>query len=390
MQVYVFDKDGQPAYIKPNVEQQKAVTLKQLLGDGLTNNSTDLIHGYLNQSNAILTYQQSPLSHWNIVLVEPKSVLLSSIKVVDRLTVIVIIMFIILSFIMIFIITLQMTKNIRKTVDLIRHVNIDNLSIEFNDSCNEIILINRAIHNMFARLKDSMEKDVQARSRELKAHINALESQMNPHFLYNVLSVIGAVGEEAGVDKVMILCEKLSGMLRYTSKYQDNEVTIRDELTYAQHYLDLMKERFEDHFHYRLEMDEETLALKVPRLTLQPLIENCFRHAFQKTNPPWEIHLSIKQTSDHCWLFEVKDKGDGFDPAVLEKLHQKIDSYDKSTDYSSKTEESSGDQGGIGLFNTFMRLRLTYNELAFYEILTNNPVGTIVRIGVKQKGSLFP
>ncbi len=386
MEVYLFDKDGQPANMKEGDTTQKDFTLKYLLGDQSSGLSAASKRGHLNQSNYILTYQQSPLSLWNIVLVQPKSVMLSSIKVVGRLTVIVSIVFILLSFITIFVITRQLTKRIRKISNVIRHASLDNPSIKTDETYNEFILIHRAFDIMFARMKNSMEQDVQVRSRELRARMNALESQMNPHFLYNVLSVIGAVGEQAGVDKVMSLCEKLSGMLRYTSKNQDKEVTIRDELIYAQHYLDLMKERYENHFQYRLEIDEATLSSKVPRLILQPLIENCFSHAFQKASPPWVIHLSIEQTTDHCWLFEVKDWGDGFDPAVLVKLHLKMESDDKSTaEYRSETEELSENQGGIGLFNTLIRMRLTYERQAFYEILPNEPVGTIVRIGVKRK-----
>ncbi len=290
---------------------------------------------------------------------------------------------------MIFVITRQLTKRIRKISNLIRDASLDNPSIKTDDSNNEFILISRAFDSMFARLKDSMEQDVQARSRELRARINALEAQMNPHFLYNMLAVIGSAGEQAGVDKVMELCEKLARMFRYTSQHQDKEVTIRDEIMYAQLYLELMKERFEDYFQYRLEIDEATLSSKAPRLILQPLIENCFRHAFQKSSPPWVIHLSIKQTFDHSWLFEVKDWGDGFDPAVLEKLQRRMDSEDHyNADYSSEIKESSDNQDGVGLFNTLMRLRLTYDEQAFYEISTNHPTGTIVRIGVKHKSEL--
>ncbi|KRE48531.1 sensor histidine kinase [Paenibacillus sp. Soil522] len=389
MQVYVFDKDGQLAYIRQGTETQEDITLKQLLGDQSTSYSVASMTRNLNQSNYILTYQKSPLSQWNIVLAAPKSVLLSSIKVVGRITVVVSIIFIILSFIMIFVITKQLTKRIRKISNLIRDASLDNPSIKTDDSNNEFILISRAFDSMFARLKDSMEQDVQARSRELRARINALEAQMNPHFLYNMLAVIGSAGEQAGVDKVMELCEKLARMFRYTSQHQDKEVTIRDEIMYAQLYLELMKERFEDYFQYRLEIDEATLSSKAPRLILQPLIENCFRHAFQKSSPPWVIHLSIKQTFDHSWLFEAKDWGDGFDPAVLEKLQRRMDSEDHyNADYSSEIKESSDNQDGVGLFNTLMRLRLTYDEQAFYEISTNHPTGTIVRIGVKHKSEL--
>jgi two-component system sensor histidine kinase YesM len=384
--VYVFDRDGQPAFMNQGKDPQSNISLKQLLGDQSTGVLSALDQGYLNQSDHLLTYRQTPKSQWTIVLIEPKSVLLAPIKLIGRLTISVSLSFIILSLIVNFVITRQLTKPYRKLLDSILHVSLDNLSIEIDDTSNEIILINRAFNSMFGRLKDSIEQVDHARSRELRARMNALESQMNPHFLYNVLTVIGAAGEQAGVDKVMDLCEKLSVMLRYTAKHQGREVTIRDELTYAQHYLDLMKERYEDHFQYRLELDEEMLSFTVPRLILQPLIENCFNHAFQNMVPPWIIHISIIQTIDYCWLFEVEDFGDGFDPIVMENLLRRIESNDKSNTGSiSENGESQVNEGGLGLFNTLLRLKHTYGSQAFYEISNNDPAGTIVRIGVTRE-----
>ncbi|MFC5471715.1 sensor histidine kinase [Cohnella suwonensis] len=382
LKAYIFDKDGQPAYQKTGNGPQEEITLDRLLDHFVADNEKSV-----NLSENVITYRQSVASQWHIFLAEPKSVLLAPVKVVGRLIVIVSFAFILLSLIMIYMISKQLTKRMRKTVDLIREVSLDNLSLKLDPSVDEIHLINKAITGMFERLKASMEKEVQAHSRELRARINALESQMDPHFLYNVLSVIGSVGEDAGVPKVMELCEKLGAMFRYTSQHQDKEVTVHDELTYARLYLDLMKVRFEDHFQYQVEIDESSLSSKVPRLIFQPLIENCFRHAFRKPAPPWIIHLALKQTADHHWLFEVKDWGDGFDPAALDKFQRRIESYDR---YNAKdkrnVQEFSGNEGGggVGLFNIFMRLRLTYEERAFHEIVTNRPNGTIVRIGVKR------
>ncbi len=376
MKVYIFDKNGLPAYISQEAaSSENNITMQQLLGGQST----------FNQSDYILSSHQSTKSQWNIILAAPKSEFFSPIKVVGRLIFFVSLTIFALSLLMNFAITRHLTKPFRKMRDSIRNVSYNNLSIEIDDTSNEINLMNSAFESMFERLKDSMEQVVQARSRETKARMNALESQMNPHFLYNVLTIIGTTGEQAGVDKVMELCEKLSGILRYSSKNIDGKVTVRDELIYAQQYLDLMKERYEEHFQYRLEMDEATVYSEVPRLIFQPLIENCFQHAFQKVGPPWIIHLTITQTIDFEWMFEVKDLGDGFDPSVLEKLHRRMESYTFNAEYINHTEESSRDEGGVGLFNTLIRLKVTYDKKAYYEILSNDPNGTIVRIGVRRK-----
>lgn len=375
MKIYVFDKDGLPAYVSDETDTPINITMQQLL-EG---------HSTVNPSDYIFVSKKSPKSQWNIILAEPKSEFFSPIKIVGKLIFFISLTIIALSLVMNFLITKRLTKPFRKMRDSIRKVSYNNLAIEIDDSSNEIILMNSAFESMFERLKDSMEQVVQARSREMKARMNALESQMNPHFLYNVLTIIGTTGEQAGVDKVMELCEKLSGILRYSSKNIDGDVTVRDEWIYAQQYLDLMKERYEEHFQYRLEMDEETVFSKVPRLIFQPLIENCFRHAFQKVGPPWTIRVSITQTVDLEWMFEVKDWGDGFDPSVLEQLRRKMESYTINADYINHLEESSRDEGGVGLFNTLIRLKVAYGKKAYYEILDNDPNGTIVRIGVRRK-----
>lgn len=384
--MYLFDKDGQLVYMRGTQSDSTNpnVTLTQLLGtEVLLDKSTASNPENMIISDHILTYVRSPSNQWTVVLAEPKSDFLSSINLVGRLIVIVSICFIILSFVMNYVIAKKFTKNIRSTVDMIRRVRLDNLTIPLDNTDDEMVQIHNAFNSIFERLKISIEMEVHSRSREMKARLNTLESQVNPHFLYNVLTIIGSVGETAGVDKVAELCEKLGSMFRYTLQNPDKEVTIRDEIKYAQLYLEFMKVRYEDHLQYRVEIDEAALFYKVPRLIFQPIIENCFRHAFQKCNPPWEIQVSIKQTLDHYWLFEVKDWGDGFDPQAIGKLQLLNGPYVNSgIENISKSEEMSGTIGGVGLFNTLMRMKLTYERLVFFEVIPNHPSGSIVRIGV--------
>ncbi len=386
-EVYLFDKDGKPVYVRRTQSDptNPNVTLTQLLGNEVLDKSTASNPEYMIKSDHILTYVRSPSNQWTVVLAEPKSDLLSSNILVGRLIVIVSISFIALSFVMNYMIAKQFTKNISRTVDMIRGVRLDKLTIPLDNTDDEMVQIHNAFNSIFERLKISMEMEVHARSREIKARLNTLESHVNPHFLYNVLTVIGSVGEQAGVDKVTELCEKLGSMFRYTLQNPDKEVTIRDEIKYAQLYLELMKVRYEEHLQYRIEIDEAALFYKVPRLIFQPLIENCFRHAFQTCNPPWEIHVSIKQTLDHCWLFEVKDWGDGFNPEVIAKLQLSNDPYvDSGGDNLSNNGETFLNIGGVGLFNTLMRMKLNYDRMVFYEITPNHPSGSIVRIGLKK------
>lgn len=387
MNVYVINREGQPIYMNQEIPKQMNVTIEQLLkgDDRLTGGSFTSDHGYLKQIDHILTYNHSQRYGWTLVLAESRDELLSPVKVVGKLFIILGFMFMLLGIAMVFFISRELTKPFRTLRNSIRNINLDSLSLEIDDTSNEIILVKRTFDQMFERLKESMEQVVQTRSRELRARMNALQSQMHPHFLYNVLTIIGSTGQQAGDDKVMDMCEKLSDMLRYITNHKGTEVLLREELTYAQAYVEFMKERYEDHFHYHFEVDERTLSSKVPRLILQPLIENCFQHAFQMASPPWVIHISIRQTPDESWLIEVKDWGTGFDSASLNDLKWRMLFEDTSNaEQLNKQEQSTGVQGGIGLFNTVVRLKLAFGQQAFFEILNNDPTGTIVRIGRKR------
>lgn len=103
---------------------------------------------------------------------------------------------------------------------------------------------------------------------------------------------------------------------------------------------------------------------------------------FKRT--PWEIRISVKQTDQFIWLFEVKDLGGGFDRKELDKLYRRIESGYRSYIDAIEVDVS---RKGIGLFNTIVRIMDTYREQAFYEIQSNEPLGAIVRIGAKRIGS---
>lgn len=385
MQIYVFDRQYQQVYPNKEISPKLDAGLKQLHKKLKAGDYPETDHGYLEVSDDILTYRLSNQSGWIIVLAQSRAELLEPIKVVGKLSVIASIICIILSIIMVFFISRQLTRPLRKLRTSIRNVSMDNLTLEIDDTSNEIILVKRTFDQMVDRLKDSMDQVVYARSQELKARMNALQSQMNPHFLYNVLTIIGTAGQQAGVDKVMELCEKLAGMLRYTSNNKGTQVTIGDELAYAQLYLDLMKHRYEEHFQYHIEADEEVLSAYVPRLILQPLIENCFNHAFQLTAPPWIIHILIKQPDEYNWLLEVKDWGSGFSPKALDHLRWRIASEDSfDAELLDEQEQTAGTQGGIGIYNTLARLKLAFGEHFFFEILNNEPTGTNIRMGRKR------
>ena len=128
-------------------------------------------------------------------------------------------------------------------------------------------------------------------SFEMRAYLRALQSQMNPHFLYNMLSAIVESGEEENSPRTVAMCMKLTEMMRYIADYNNDRVSFEAELQHARNYLDLMKERYEERFSYEIHADADALPILVPKLIVQPLAENCFKHGFSGCKPPWRIEI---------------------------------------------------------------------------------------------------
>ncbi|WP_106767369.1 sensor histidine kinase [Paenibacillus faecalis] len=332
-------------------------------------------------SDQLVTFRELSNINWMIYLITDENKLLEPIRSLGKLLIFLSLGLFFSALFVVFIITRQLTLPLKKLRNSVRSVSINNLSIDLGKDAghNELILLNRAFYKMFERLRMSVDQVIEAKSAEADARFHALQSQMNPHFLYNVLSVISAAGQQAGVTKVMELCHKLSMMLRYITSYKSGNVTIQDECEYAELYLELMKERYEDYFEYDLVIDEAVKHVEVPRLILQPLIENCFHHAFQSVSPPWKIRVQIGQAPEPAnqWVMRIEDNGSGFDAVVLKRLLAQTNQLDKG--FSAQTDD--GTASGVGLTNTIVRLKLLYADKAIVAIEPRSPQGTIVTIG---------
>jgi len=245
-------------------------------------------------------------------------------------------------------------------------VSLGNLPDEWvtDDNITEIHELSLAFTTMMDRLGVALDF-------EKKAYLQALQKQMNPHFLYNTLSLISAIGMEEENDGVVYACQRLSDMMRYIA---DTSISTLDkEIGSVEDYLEIMKLRYEDGFSYTINTDGDLSAVTLPRLILQPLAENCFEHAFVSILPPWRIEISALCYGDQ-WEVCVADNGGGFDEARLKELESDVSSY--ARDLPKNYGEMQA--GGLGLLNTIVRLKLL-GDIS-YEIKRNDPMGTVITL----------
>jgi len=179
--------------------------------------------------------------------------------------------------------------------------------------------------------------------------INALHSQINPHFLYNTLDTIVWMAEFGDSDKVIEITKSLAQFFRLSLSKGDERITVENEIDHAKQYLFIQQQRYQDKLTYSFQVDENTLKFKVPKIILQPIVENALYHGIREMDRPG--HIKVKVWRDNQALYmEVADngvgfelKGKGFEEGLLPS--------------STKTK-----LGGVGLTNVDKRIHLYDGE----------------------------
>ncbi len=268
-----------------------------------------------------------------------------------------IVLLITLLFVVLF--SLGLTRAIRQLNRKIQHLPADNLmahpeealqTLITRPSDREIYQLECSFNGLISRLQASHNNEVVLREGALKAHLNALQTQMNPHFVYNTLNIISAKGMESGSEEITALCDQFAQMLRYATDIRSQTATLREELDNVERYLLLSKARYEDKLRFTIDVPPEITSLPVPKLTLQPLVENALTHGFKGLSAQRGICITGSVAQGTLTLV-VRDNGAGFDAEVLAKLQAAMREIERK-----KPAETVSADKHLGLLNTYLRL----------------------------------
>lgn len=216
------------------------------------------------------------------------------------------------------------------------------------------------------KLKISMNDLLGSKQQEFKAMNLALQSQANPHFYYNTLSSIIVLSENDQNEDVIKLCRNLTQIMRYITDGQATITTIREEIEHVKRYLYCIKIRYQSSLNYTLEIDPEILDVPIPKLLIQPLVENAIKYGIDCA-PPWAIAITGKKYEDR-WEIEIKDSGNGFSEEALQRISQNI----------AAASENSGMPklhiNGLGIVNVYLRWKFYAKENMIFQY-GNTPDG---------------
>ena len=205
----------------------------------------------------------------------------------------------------------------------VQDISIDNPHLELTDTAksDELEALDTAFNRVLRHLERAIQQRVLSQTNELKAHLFALQSQMNPHFLYNTLAIINMEAEINHNEKTVQICQALSKMLKYSASMNHGMATLQEEMDHAGNYLALMKQRYEDGFRYSIRMEPALAGQPVCKLMVQPICENCFKHAFSQLEEVWRIDLRAF-SQNGSWFVTVEDNGCGVSGEFLQKFRR--------------------------------------------------------------------
>ncbi|SFF07934.1 two-component system, sensor histidine kinase YesM [Paenibacillus catalpae] len=214
-------------------------------------------------------------------------------------------------------------------------------------------------------INDVYKLEIRQKSMELeqvRTELSMLQSQMNPHFLFNTLNALLIVCMKKGYSEVTEIISNLSLLMRQLLRSADGLVTLEEELEFTTMYLQIEKFRFGDQFDYQFEVDPVSLQMKVPRMSIQPLVENACKHGLQFRKGSRMIRVTVK-LSDRALEINVMDNGVGMEDSKLKQLMEKV-----------RTDQDM--EGHVGIRNVYRRLELFYNEHARFLISSDPELGT--------------
>lgn len=234
------------------------------------------------------------------------------------------------------------------------------------------------INKMLTRIKQLMDDNLKREMLVKNSEIRALQNQINAHFIYNVLESIKMMAEIDEEYDISDAVTSLGKLLRYSMKWVSGNVLVEQELEYIKNYMALINLRFDYEIYLSLNLPEIILQQEIPKMSLQPIVENAIYHGIEQMAEDTNIYIKGRVEGNDC-VIEITDAGRGMTEEEMAQLRQKI---------AGELDSSGGSGNGIGLKNVQDRIQIAFGGAYGIEVASQIGCYTkiIVRIPMKHRG----
>lgn len=250
--------------------------------------------------------------------------------------------------------SITLSRPIIDLTERVKSIKMESLNMQTGvDTGDEVSVLENHIALFVERIRELIREEYETKLQTKMAQIKALQSQINPHFLHNTLQLMGSIALSKDVKEVYSIVSALSDIMRYSMNFESTFVTIEEEIAHLDNYFLIQKQRFYDKFRLELVIDDKVKQCLIPKLLIQPIVENSFKHGFEKCTDKWHMVIMAYLNSDNKVHIVIKDNGVGMSENKLSELKKHL-----SQDSISQMNRSEH----IGLLNVNARIKLYFSE----------------------------
>jgi two-component system sensor histidine kinase YesM len=297
----------------------------------------------------------APYEKWMIVKSIPYDVLYENARRIAFMNIFIGAVMIIVVLIATFFVSIKITSPIKLLIENIKRIEKGELKVHFKTLGNdEFGLLGQHFKSMIDKINDLILREYLLEIKNKSTQLKVLQSQVNPHFLYNSLQSIGTLALKHKAPKVYSLLISLSSLMRYSINMDEDFVSLEKEMKHVQTYLMLQKERFGERLEYDFNIEHSILNSQIPKMILQPIVENYFKHAFEGNSKTGRMEIVARQINDTHKRIIISDNGSGISEKRLREIIQSL----------SRIKQTES----VGLKNIYDRLQIYYGSEASMDV----------------------
>jgi two-component system sensor histidine kinase YesM len=346
------------------------------------NNPEQTFAGVHNGERVLVAYEKIAQSGWYLISSVPYSYLLQEVSENGTLTLQVSFGFVIVAIILALLISRHIFRPIDQLNSSIKALGKGKLSTRVKlRGQNEITELAASFDKMAARIETLINEVYESRLMKQEAEIKALHAQINPHFLYNTLALIDGMALQNGQTAIAEVTQILSDIFRYSTSGQD-QAQLKEELYQSEQYLKIHALRHRGKFEYEIRTDESIADCVVPKLLVQPIVENAIRHGLDNRLGHNRLIIETKRADADTIEVTIRDNGSGFSKSKLTEIRQQLNQADTEI----RSEQRSQDRDHIGMINVHKRIVNYFGSS--YGLMINSIPGigaeVTLRLGIRQ------
>lgn len=343
--VFLLDQDGNVVYHPQQQQLYNELQTENI--DLVMNTDKETLMDGSGDNARIYTISRSEKTGWTVVGCTNVAELLKDSKKARSIYVLVAAILVVVALVLSNFIARNITRPLQQLRDSMARVQEGDFGaaeVEVT-SRNEVGSLTRSFNVMTSRIQELMKQNIYEQQQKRKSELKALQSQINPHFLYNTLDSIIWMAEGKKNEEVVVMTASLARLLRQSISNEEEQVSIGQEVEYARSYLTIQKMRYKDKLEFQIQVDAQIMRVPIIKLVLQPLIENAIYHGLKYKEGKGLLIVRGYREGENAVL-QIKDNGAGMDEQTLSHIFEK-----HKVNYRSN---------GVGVYNVQKRLQLYY------------------------------